>query len=397
MQIISRNRNYRLNILFLIICLLTWFFNNNVLIGQELKIKRYNDYTLQIGPELFNDISSILTIKDSCDALFKILTENKIISESINNLPATERIYDGYLFFNSAENTNSFILLDRNFRETKYLLEANSILILRFDVTSKNIYQLDLTLKKEQSTFLQDIANISGLFGRFKGTPESKVGSFQDNREIVMSLESFQNIGPAPSEISLNVKKISVSDLDRDAQKSGNFDNIISISDNKIYYYTKTQINFNNAEKRFIGLSIGASFSSTTVIKVKKNIDTEWKAKAMLILNIYPGVESEWNPSPKFWEKEFYESFYKRFSIGFGLQIAERPFDKLFLGLGFGLTKAIDLIFGLSFNYEPQENSEILISQVQKFEDIVRLFPHRYELGSYFGLSVRAGELIKVF
>lgn len=333
--------------------------------------------------------AGIFNLIDKLGLLDKLLKQNKP---------------DAILFFNGKDGKNETVLLNKEHEIVEKLVYANTIAIIWFDDVKDNNYQLDINVERQKSSLLQDLKAFKDIFGVLKPTGKSR-GELQ---EYYLAADLITGIGPAPSTVKIDIKQLTHRKNDENISSAGNFDNIITITENTVYYFTKTSVEIKNVEIRYFALTIGVAYSSSNekliepdvdkinVLQVKNGVSKDWKGNAMIMISLLPGIESDFAPSGEFWTSNFYEKFWCRFSLNVGFQISERPFDKLFLGLGFRVTDYVDLLFGINFTNQPENNSSFSLSKVSSFSDLSKILPYHYENGTFFGLAIQASKILKM-
>lgn len=341
--------------------------------------------------------------------MFNYLRTARLIKPLVEDMPNADLI----LFFNGIENLNSYLVYDTRINEflSGSSVEAESMIAIWIDDSQEDIYQFSIQVVKKKSALSSDMDFMSGLLNKLLGVGERGRGEVN----YYLNAEYIEDIGPAPSDIKITIKQISQQRLSGERGEdgtaevfTGDFDNIIAIDQNTIFYYTQTEVKLRNSDITNFGLSIGASYTNvnekvitpdiaaSNLFTVSKDVTSAWKGKAMVLFYVQPDRNSDWQPTAAFWTDEFYYNFFSRFSLNVGMSISERPFDQLFAGVGFSITGAIDLIGGLALINTPTANSTFTFSQVQSFDDIKKTLPGKYEPNFFIGVGVRISQLAKI-
>jgi len=350
-----------------------------------------------------------LNANGSLTHLFNFLRTEQLIKPLVVDMPNADLI----LFFNGIENRNSYLVYDTRINEflSGSSVEAESMIAIWIDDSQEDIYQFSIQVVKKKSALSSDMDFMSGLLNKLLGVSERGRGE----TNYFLNAEYIEDIGPAPSDIKITIKQISQQRLSGERGEdgmaevfTGDFDNIIAIDQNTIFYYTQTEVKLRNSDITNFGLSIGASYTNvnekvitpdiaaSNLFTVSKDVTSAWKGKAMVLLYVQPDRNSDWQPTAAFWTDEFYYNFFSRFSFNVGMSISERPFDQLFAGVGFSITGAIDIIGGLALINTPTANSTFTFSQVQSFDDIKKTLPGKYEPNFFIGVGVRISQLAKI-
>lgn len=310
---------------------------------------------------------------------------------------------DVILFFNGAYNRNNHCFIDmRSLEEVSYLEEGRSLGIIWIEDNPEDVYQTDVQVFKHETGVIKDANIIAGIFSDIYQTRNGSTSRgfgltpSQNMKKFYIEGEFLET--PIPSEIFVKIKQIAKTKNTDSLFKFGNFDDIISITSDEVYFYKLHEIRIRNYKQNSIGLSIGASLISlkpslikidnNDLISVEKNNKAELKGKAHLLCYLQYPRSKIWDPGVEFWKSSFYDQFYKRFSIQAGIGISDRPLDNLFLGIGFSIFKHIDIILGSAFINDLKETNTDL--SIDSFDDLDLLLPKKYTSNFFIGISFRA-------
>jgi hypothetical protein len=401
MSIISDQETMKIQKQFLYIILL---LHIPILLFAQTSGERKQKLELQFDDSKI-DINVLDSLSDHADPFDIFLFLNKVefsvkdtYYKSISQYLQEIGDIDVLLFFNGVIDRNQHCLIDmRTLTKVKYIEEGRSLAVLWLEDNSEDIYQTEVKIIKSETGIIEDGTIIAGIFSDlFQANTGFGLASSEKSRRYYIESEYLQT--PVPSELFVKIKQISKTRNSDSLFKHGDFDNIISINSDEVYFYKVHEMRIRNYSQDIFGLALGASIISikpslitadeNDLIKVQKNNKSELKGSAHLLGYIQFPRSKAWEPGYIFWESSFYNQFYKRFSLQAGLSISDRPLDNLFVGIGFSVLKHIDIIFGAAFVNDLKEAETDL--SIKSFEDLDKLLPKRYTSNFFIDLSFRA-------
>lgn len=342
-------------------------------------------------------------------ALYRLLDSTGAVDKVLRSLPREGRQPDAILFFNGARNLNRACLVDvARHRSIDYIVEGRTLAVVWLDDAPQDRYQIKVRVQRRKNSFVQDLVTIGGAAGKLVNPPSGAFGFTEGELpeefpEYTLTAEYLYT--PAPSEIAVTIKQLSHAADTDSLFARGDFDDIVAAGPEGVLFYTRTDVAIRNLDRQHVGLSVGASLVSVNErvisvdpergewMSVRGGVEDEWRGKAMLLVYFQLGRTSGWRPAPEFWQRAFFAEFSRRFSVQLGVEISQRPLDRLLAGLGFSATQSIDLVGGLALRNVPDKDRTVPLHDMRSSGGWEDLVPRSYEPRWFFGLAVRASAL----
>jgi hypothetical protein len=369
---------------------------------------------VHLGNDVLDSVAQIVKHGDvSIDNVFNTIYRSKGLNKVLDGfITENNKMPDAILFFNGINGKSEWQLYDSTAQHISKLIYGQSIAIICVDNLPDVVYQVDINIEKLEPYLETEAKAIFSIaLSLFSPVKKGAKGLNELDTNYFIKCDWANKI-TTPSNINVSIKQVSSSRLiNGNIPNTGKMENIIAITDSKVYYYRKSDIIVKNVERRFIGFSIGVSYAQSNtaliapdpalndlnILKVSKGLGKQWKGNAIFMISLYPGIETDYTPNNNIWRiGDFICDFPKRFSLNFGFNINDRPFDFLYAGLGIRFNSISDLLLGINFNSSPKNGSSISLLKVSTLTDVSKLFPTKYESGMFFGLSIRILDAISL-
>ncbi len=299
--------------------------------------------------------------------------------EKIQSFNSRENVY---ILFVGVKDLNEFHIIHRNEKgATERIVEQENVYFIWLDDDLKDDYEVSFEVVKRASALQKDFNSIKSWFAGLKTDADQTRGP-GEKFSYYYKILKIENI-VIPCDINIGLKVLNSS--------TEKYSTSVSYINHEISYYNIS-----------LGVSATSGVEKNFLIKDKQLYISdkgkkEWQGQFILGFNFHFARDvDDWDPSPKVWTSEFWNSFHRRLNIFTGLEISTKPLDNLYLGLGINITKDIQMTGGIVWRNNAQLNNGQDVGDINSIDDLNNYFPKKYEQKFYFGLSFSTGMVARM-